>query len=160
MSAVTRARDVMEPGRWWMCWRDLQGMVRRCRVVVHVSHSRWVSMAFADEHWRVEPKANWMALRWLSDDVSFEKEPEIDRSSNRDSVCAPGALDRSGADLDGPARPPERVVIETSGKNCGWSVSVGDKTAADLAWDEMLALVTSLTMPSPRPARNWLRERR
>lgn len=37
-----------------------------------------------------------------------------------------------------------------------WEVRQGDKYA-ELAWDEMIGLVASLTMPEHRPCKQWMK---
>lgn len=39
----------------------------------------------------------------------------------------------------------------------GWFVHYQDKKALSLTWDEMLGLITALTLPESRPCLNWLR---
>lgn len=46
---------------------------------------------------------------------------------------------------------------ETNGLWKGWCVSIGDKYADGLGYEEMLGLVAALTMPESRPVLNWMR---
>lgn len=39
----------------------------------------------------------------------------------------------------------------------GWKVTLGDKYADGLCYDEMLGLVSAITMPEKRPALHWLK---
>lgn len=39
----------------------------------------------------------------------------------------------------------------------GWKVTVGERYADALCFDEMLGVVTELTMPTPRPHLHWMR---
>lgn len=39
----------------------------------------------------------------------------------------------------------------------GWKVTLGDKYADGLGYDEMIGLVSVLTMPEKRPMLNWLK---
>jgi hypothetical protein len=55
-----------------------------------------------------------------------------------------------------------KVIIELlaekqDGKWVGWCVTIGDKYADGLGYDEMLCLVAAITMPEKRPALHWLK---
>lgn len=50
----------------------------------------------------------------------------------------------------------QKVVIEKL-KDGLWNVSVGDKLADKLGYDEMLGLVASITIPDNRPCIAWLK---
>lgn len=39
----------------------------------------------------------------------------------------------------------------------GWSVKQGDRMADCLAYDEMMGLISSLTMPKERPCLSWMK---
>ena len=45
----------------------------------------------------------------------------------------------------------------TETKWSGWKVTLGDKYADGLGYDEMLGLVAAITMPEKRPALHWLK---
>lgn len=50
-----------------------------------------------------------------------------------------------------------KIRIEQIGNGL-WEIFYEDKsTSGDLGWDEMLALVASLTMPEKRPCLHWLK---
>ena len=50
-----------------------------------------------------------------------------------------------------------KITIEFSENNeCLFTVSHDNKKAIDLGYDEMLGLLTSLTMPNERPCQQWL----
>lgn len=39
----------------------------------------------------------------------------------------------------------------------GWKVTSGEKYADDLSFDEMIGLITAVTMPQDRPTLHWLK---
>lgn len=45
----------------------------------------------------------------------------------------------------------------TESKWSGWKVTHGDKYADGLGYDEMLGLVTAITLPENRPTLHWLK---
>lgn len=45
----------------------------------------------------------------------------------------------------------------TAIKWSGWKVTLGDKYADGLGYDEMLGLVAAITIPVERPAMQWLK---
>lgn len=49
----------------------------------------------------------------------------------------------------------ESVSTETQWS--GWKVTYGDKYADGLGYDEMLGLVTAITLPEKRPILQWLK---
>lgn len=49
------------------------------------------------------------------------------------------------------------IEYNTEGEWRGWKVTHGDKYAHGLSYDEMIGLVTAITLPEPRPTLNWLR---
>jgi len=49
------------------------------------------------------------------------------------------------------------IEYNTEGEWSGWKVTHGDKYAHGLSYDEMIGLVTAITLPEPRPTLNWLR---
>lgn len=53
----------------------------------------------------------------------------------------------------------EKIIIEfIDGKD--WFVTQGNKQATKLGWDEMLGLVSILTMPEERPHLQWMKEKK
>lgn len=53
----------------------------------------------------------------------------------------------------------EKITIEFSEENI-WTVKQGDKSADHLGWDEMLGLITALTMPESKPCLQWMKTRK
>lgn len=50
----------------------------------------------------------------------------------------------------------EAITI-TFDEQRGWKVQQGDKLADMLCYDEMMGLVSALTMPNQRPCLQWMR---
>ena len=48
-----------------------------------------------------------------------------------------------------------KITIEKSDKN-DWTVKMEDRTANRLGWDEMLGLISALTMPVERGCLQWM----
>ena len=49
----------------------------------------------------------------------------------------------------------EAIVITQ--EQSGWKVQQGDKYADGLCYDEMMGVVSALTMPKQRPCLSWMR---
>lgn len=52
----------------------------------------------------------------------------------------------------------EKIIIEHSPEQ-GWIISQGTKESEKMGWDEMIGLLTSLTLPEPRPCLQWMHEK-
>ena len=50
----------------------------------------------------------------------------------------------------------EKIIIEHSEK-FGFKITQGDKYSGKMCYDEMLGLISSLTMPENRPNLHWMR---
>ncbi|MCM1079111.1 MAG: hypothetical protein NC344_05720 [Bacteroidales bacterium] len=53
----------------------------------------------------------------------------------------------------------EKIIIEQTQGN-GFSVIQGDKYSDKFGYDEMLGLVSALTMPQDRPCLQWMKNER
>lgn len=51
-----------------------------------------------------------------------------------------------------------KIVIEKNKDSpLLWDVTIGDRMADNLAYDEMLGLIATVTMPESRPCLQWLK---
>lgn len=50
----------------------------------------------------------------------------------------------------------EKITI-THSQEVGWVITQGDKSSDRMTWDEMMGLLSSLTMPRDRPCLQWMR---
>ena len=54
----------------------------------------------------------------------------------------------------------EDIIIRKNGKGANtWYVEQGNKKSVECGWDEMIGLISSITMPTERPCLQWMKEK-